>query len=635
MLLFAEGPWEIGMKSTRKKFCRDNNRFRLMLTLELAVMLPAAALIYVNFHHLKSFKRNNALEGAIHRDFQQMLAISEKRINQKLYAMAEEARDLFPSPDADTESEKERKLDFILSKSPWLAHLFLFDERVTRTGPTRSTSEAKDTLLLERRNENVSATGESSRAEGAVQTRTERLHENVIAKRHFLFRSQPQQMRDEHFREEHDLLARMFRGWFSMQGKMLVAGTHKKNRAIAWHGSEAKRAGGYAYMTTAFFCFPQLSKERVVLGGASFDPNYLQQTFFPELLEELIARKLTEEGGNQLAMAVYPTGYEGAHGAELLAASAGWREGKPEVSRNLEDVFSGLALGIKFQGTSAEALGRAWVQRSFLILGVLSLLLVGGLVLTYRSVSKELALARLKSDFVSNVSHELRTPLALIRLYAETLELGRIKTREKAEEYYRIISKESERLTALINNILDFSRIEAGRKEYDFRETDIGELVRNTLDAYRYQIEQQGFAFEQSIDSSLPVVRVDQEAIARALVNLLDNALKYSADEKFLGVKLYRTNGVLKLEVVDHGIGITRREQSKIFEKFYRTGDPLVHNTRGSGLGLSLVRHVTQAHGGKVEVESTPGKGSKFTLSLPLAGVTQLQTNGAASGATA
>jgi signal transduction histidine kinase len=635
MLLFAAGPWEIGMKSTRKKFWRDNNRFRLMLTLELAVMLPAAALIYVNFHQLKSFKRNNALEGAIHRDFQQMLAISEKRINQKLYSMAEEARDLFPSPDADTESEKERKLDFILSKSPWLAHVFLFDERVTRVGPTRSTSEAKDTLLLERRNENVSATGESSRAEGAVQTRIERLHENVIAKRHFLFRSQPQQMRDEHFREEHDLLARMFRGWFSMQGKMLVAGTHKKNRAIAWHGSEAKRAAGYAYMTTAFFCFPQLSKERVVLGGASFDPNYLQQTFFPELLEELIARKLTEEGGNQLAMAVYPTGYEGAHGAELLAASAGWREGKPEVSRNLEDVFSGLALGIKFQGTSAEALGRAWVQRSFLILGVLSLLLVGGLVLTYRSVSKELALARLKSDFVSNVSHELRTPLALIRLYAETLELGRIKTREKVEEYYRIISKESERLTALINNILDFSRIEAGRKEYDFRETDMAELVRNTLDSYRFQIEQQGFAFEQSIDSSLPVVSVDREAIARALVNLLDNALKYSADEKFLGVKLYRTNGVLKLEVVDHGIGITRREQSKIFEKFYRTGDPLVHNTRGSGLGLSLVRHVTQAHGGKVEVESTPGKGSKFTLSLPLAGVTQQQTNGAASGATA
>ena len=224
----------------------------------------------------------------------------------------------------------------------------------------------------------------------------------------------------------------------------------------------------------------------------------------------------------------------------------------------------------------------------------------------------------------------LRTPLALIRLYAETLELGRITTPEKKQEYYRIVRKESERLTALINNILDFSRIEAGHKEYEFRQTDIADLVRNTLDSYRYQIEQQGFAFEESIDPNLPTVQVDREAIARALVNLVNNALKYSADEKFLGVKLYRANGAVKLEVIDHGIGITRREQSKIFEKFYRTGDPLVHNTKGSGLGLSLVRHITQAHGGEIAVESTPGKGSKFILSLPLKSVTPPPANAAA-----
>jgi signal transduction histidine kinase len=284
----------------------------------------------------------------------------------------------------------------------------------------------------------------------------------------------------------------------------------------------------------------------------------------------------------------------------------------------MDDVFRGLALGVKIQGTTVEAIARRWILQSFLVLAALSVLMIGGLVLTYRSVNKEMALARLKSDFVSNVSHELRTPLALIRLYAETLELGRIQTAEKKDEYYRIIRKESERLTALINNILDFSRIEAGRKEYDFRDTDIAELVRNTLDSYRFQIEQQGFVFEENIDPSLPAVRVDREAIARALVNLVNNALKYSENEKFLGVKLYRSNGTVKLEVVDRGIGITRREQERIFEKFYRTGDPLVHNTRGSGLGLSLVRHITEAHGGAVEVESSPGKGSKFTVSLPL-----------------
>src|SRR4030095_8296319 len=198
-------------------------------------------------------------------------------------------------------------------------------------------------------------------------------------------------------------------------------GIHKRKVPIYFYPFPVKRGGRDTYMASAFFVLPQLPKDRVVMGGVNFEPNYLQQTCFPEVLEELIARKLSEDGGNQLAMAVYPTEYEGGHGDKLLAASGGWSEGKPQGSRKMNEL-RGLALGIKFQGTSAEALNHAWVQTSFLILGVLSVLLVGGLVLTYRSVSKEVALARLKSDFVSNVSHELRTPLALIRLYAETLE---------------------------------------------------------------------------------------------------------------------------------------------------------------------------------------------------------------------
>src|SRR5215510_12813643 len=567
------------MKSKRKKFWRGNNRFRLMLTLELAVMLPAAALIYFNFHYLDSIKRNKRVETLIHSGFQYVLAVSEKKINQKIYSMTEELRDLFPSPETDTDSEKERKLDLVLAKSPWLAHVFLFD-----------------------------------------------------AEKGFLLRSQPQQMGDKYFREEHESLTVMYRGWFSLKSNMLEEELRKNNRLISCFGVPAKRADGYAYLTTALFLFPRLSKDRLVLGGASVDPNYLKQTFFPEMLDELINQKLSEDKAERLAMMVYPVDSEGWTENKALATSAGWGKGEPEVSRKLDEVFRGLALGIKFQGTTVEAIGRRWVLQSFLILGALSVLLVGGLALAYRSVRKEVDLARLKSDFVSNVSHELRTPLSLIWLYAETLELGRIKTQEKKEDYYRIIRKESERLTALINNILDFSRIEAGRKEYDFRETDIAELVRNTLDAYRYQIEQQGFAFEQRIDSDIPLMNVDREAIARALVNLVNNALKYSGDEKFLGIKLYRANGVLKLEVVDHGIGIARRDQSKIFEKFYRTCDPLVHNTKGSGLGLSLVRHITHAHGGEVEVESTPGKGSKFTMSLPLATAARRPANGSALG---
>ncbi len=199
--------------------------------------------------------------------------------------------------------------------------------------------------------------------------------------------------------------------------------------------------------------------------------------------------------------------------------------------------------------------------------------------------------------------------------------MGRISSPEKTQEYYQIIRKESERLTALINNILDFSRIEAGRKEYDFRETDLSELVRATLDSYRYQIEQNGFKFEERIAKDLPPMKVDREAMARSLLNLVNNALKYSQDSRYIGVNLYRDNGTVKLEVVDHGIGIAHGEQGKIFEKFYRVGDPLVHNTKGSGLGLSLVKHIVVAHGGDVSVDSAPGQGSKFTIVLPVAGI--------------
>ena len=566
------------MKSKKRKR-QSFTRFRLMLTLGLAVVLPAAALIYVNYSQLRTFERNKVLQAAIHRDFQEMLAITEKNINKKVYKMTEEVRDLFPSPDGDAQ-EKEKKLDLILSKNPWLSHVFLCDEKGV------------------------------------------------------LVRSQPQQMGDQYFREEHERMAKTYPAWFSMEGKSLLETIHKKPRPIGFATSQVKRADGDAYITTAVFVLPQLSKDRVVMGGATFDPGYLKKTFFPGMLEESINQKLSEQGGNRLTMMVYPADMDMGHEVKPLAASSGWDEGKPEVTRKLDDVFRGLALGIKFQGISVEAIGQTLVHRGFLILAFLSLLIISGLVLTKHVVSKEMALARLKSDFVSNVSHELRTPLALIRLYAETLELGRITTPEKKQQYYRIIRKESERLTALINNILDFSRIEAGHKEYEFRNTDIAELVHNTLESYRYQIEQQGFAFEESIDANLPSVPVDREAIARALVNLVNNALKYSTEEKFLGVKLYRENGVVKLEVADHGIGIARRDQSKIFEKFYRAGDPLVHNTKGSGLGLSLVRHITHAHGGEIAVESTPGKGSKFTLSLPLASATEQPASGAASQGT-
>ena len=553
------------MKSSRREV---NTRFRLVLTLLLAIVLPALTLIYVNFEHVKSIQRGKKFEALIHRDFQYLLMNSAEKMSSKAYELTEHARDEFPS-DADSDDEKKRKFDRLLAKSPWFTNVVFYD-----------------------------------REKGVVvQQQRARANEKELAD-----------------------LDKMYGGWFGLEGVHIVEQLCKKPKPIMWYSGESDSPDGPVYTTTAIFTFPQVSKDRTVLGAVSFDQNYLKQNFFPQLLEESTSQKLSDDPqeanepqDQRLVMIIYPS--DGLHEEtdRPFATSAGWNGGKPEVSMSFDNPFRGLALGVKFQGTTAQAIAHRWVVQSFAILGVLSVLMIGGLVLTYRSVNKQVALARLKSDFVSNVSHELRTPLALIRLYAETLELGRITKDEKKNEYYSIIRKESERLTALINNILDFSRIEAGRKEYDFRETDIAELVRNTLDSYRFQIEQQGFALEEQIDPSIPRIKVDREAIARALVNLVNNALKYSDSEKFLRVKLYRDNALLKLEVSDRGIGIERNEQTRIFEKFYRTCDPLVHNTKGSGLGLSLVRHITRAHGGEVEVESTPGRGSKFTLSFPLA----------------
>jgi signal transduction histidine kinase len=579
---------EAGMKSRRATLVSGNTRARLFLTLGLAVVLPALGFVYVSVRHVKSIQRDKKIQALIHRDFQYILTISEKKINQKSNLLVEQARDVFPDV-ADSEADKRKKLDEFLAKAPWFAYAFIFDGDKGEKGLVMQAQQKVASQDLER-------------------------------------------------------MAKMYGGWFSVEAHDMAAQIHKKTRRMQWYSGESESPYGPVYNSTAFFTFPSLPKSRPVLGGVVFDTNYLKETFFPGLLDELISKKLSDpqetavadmlhelspqdidQGypDERLAMMVYLADGGSGRGYRPFSAPSAWGTGDPEVSHNLDDPFRGLSLGIKFQGTTAEAIGRRFVFQSFLILGVLSVLMIGGLVLTYRSVNKQVALARLKSDFVSNVSHELRTPLALIRLYAETLELGRITTSEKKHEYYSIIRKESERLTALINNILDFSRIEAGRKEYDFRETDIAELVRNTLDSYRFQIEQQGFALEEQIESGIPRVRVDREAIARALVNLVNNALKYSDNEKFLGIKLYREQSVLKLEVSDRGIGIERHEQARIFEKFYRTCDPLVHNTKGSGLGLSLVRHITHAHGGQVEVESTPGRGSKFTLSLPLSGAIQ------------
>ena len=546
---------------------RWNERTRMLLTLQLAIILPAAAIIGFTLWNLRSIQRDKAIEAAIHRDFLYVTKIAEKKMNEKIRSQVATARQEFPCPDDHVAAGLEK----VLRENPQIAFAFLYDQKTNA----------------------------------------------------FIVRSRSDRADGPDYRPEISKAIDAFSKWLPVESKSMLEKfreMEKKDQPPYYifteviSGPEKRNIPA----TVALFTPPHLTGDRVAMGGIVFDPDYLRKDFFPQMLDSVLAYTSSEPSKNKNAANQAVMMIHLRKEWEPLAASSDWDGGKPEVERAFEEGFPGLVMAVKYKGTTVAAIGEKFVTYNFIILGCLSLLMAAGIWLTWRNVSREMALARLKSDFVANVSHELRTPLSLIRLYAETLELGRLTAPDKFQEYYRIIRKESERLSALINNILDFSRIEAGRKEYEFKETDIALLVHNTLESYRYQIEQNGFSFEERIAEDIPPLKVDREAIARSLLNLINNALKYSRDQKYIGVNVYRSNGSVKVEVIDKGIGIPPAEQSKIFEKFYRVGDPLVHNTKGSGLGLSLVRHIVQAHGGQVFVESNPGKGSKFVIALPI-----------------
>jgi signal transduction histidine kinase len=263
----------------------------------------------------------------------------------------------------------------------------------------------------------------------------------------------------------------------------------------------------------------------------------------------------------------------------------------------------------------------AMQRQRTLFMAAFALLLVVialGLGATYRLVRHESDMARLKADFVANVSHDLKTPLSLIRMFAETLELNRVSDDASRREYYGVITRESERLTRLIDNVLDFSRIEGGRQRYDMAPGSVEPIVHEVLEAFRYPLAQQGFKVDVEIASDLPDVPLDAPAVKQALANLVDNAIKYSGERRRLCVSAHLAGADVCLEVADEGIGIPAAETRRIFEKFYRIGRSETQSRRGSGVGLALVKHIVEAHGGRVTVASRVGEGSRFTLLLPI-----------------
>jgi two-component system phosphate regulon sensor histidine kinase PhoR len=281
-------------------------------------------------------------------------------------------------------------------------------------------------------------------------------------------------------------------------------------------------------------------------------------------------------------------------------------------------ILPGYYLGITLKTATLDDLVQDRTVTSIVVISLMGLLLVAGLFFLYRNIRHEMRLSQAKSEFVSNVSHEIRTPLSLIGMFAETLEAGRAQTEEKKQEYYTIISKETSRLSKIVNRILDFSQLESNKKIFRFVPLSLNAMCVEILETYFYHWREKGFEFQFVPDNQLPEIYGDREAVSEAVINLLDNAVKYSHYDKHITVKTLSDHQYAHVEVVDRGIGIARQYHTEVFEQFFRAPIGNIHNSKGSGLGLTLVKKIMEAHHGKVTVESAPGKGSTFRLSFSL-----------------
>ena len=349
----------------------------------------------------------------------------------------------------------------------------------------------------------------------------------------------------------------------------------------------------------------------VGLAGLIIDQRFFEKVVLPKAIDASLPKF---DKGEELVICVRDN-----QSHQVLPTDRKTDYKKDRVKRSFEFIFTDWTMSLQGDFAAPEKWARANFAYNMTLSAVLAIVLLGGIALTIRTALREMKLSAMKNEFVSNVSHELRTPLSSIRVFGEFMRRGRVLEPEKVREYGNYIETESRRLTQLINNILDFSRIESGRKVYTFEPADVEEILLGTLATFTVRLRDKGFEVEfHGPDEPLPEIAADANAIDRAVANLLDNAVKYSDGGRTILLGLERLGDEIAISVTDHGIGIPRNEQKRIFERFHRVSTGLVHDVKGSGLGLSLVQHIAEAHGGRVTVESEVGKGSTFTIHLPV-----------------
>ncbi len=272
------------------------------------------------------------------------------------------------------------------------------------------------------------------------------------------------------------------------------------------------------------------------------------------------------------------------------------------------------SIGMVLKGQTISSIVKQRTNRTLLLIVLVDVLLLIGLWYAIRNIKREMELTRLKTNFIANVSHELRTPLSLISLFAETLVLERVVTSEKQKEYHKMIFDETGRLSRIVNKILSFYQIESNKRAYNFKPTDINSIASKIFDTYSYQLENAGFTYSLKLCEDIPKINGDEESLTEAVINLLDNSIKYSKEKKVIEIETGVEDDFIFIKVIDCGIGIPAQSLNKIFDKFYRIQSGLVHETKGAGLGLSIVKSIIDAHKGIIKVYNNKGGGSCFEL---------------------
>lgn len=272
-----------------------------------------------------------------------------------------------------------------------------------------------------------------------------------------------------------------------------------------------------------------------------------------------------------------------------------------------------MKLGIIYKGKTIEELVRHRTYTNFALILLLDILFICGTWFVFRSIKKEIQLAQMRTDFISNISHEIRTPLALISVYIETIMLGRSKA-EKLNEYYGIIHEETGRLTSIVNKILNFSKMEEKKFKYNFGPLSLNDLGEAIIHRYDFHLKNREFVVDIKLEKDLPLINGDRDALTEVLLNLVDNAIKYSANEKYVAIETISDENNVSMLISDKGIGIPEAQQKYVFDKFFRVADNEVQQVKGSGLGLSIVKNIIDAHNGTISLHSISGKGTTFKV---------------------